>query len=346
MQAHPLRVVVVGLGRWGPNHVRTFSSVADAEVVAGVDSDPDARERLRLRFADVPCTDELAPVLASEEVDAVVVATPTESHAEIVEQALSAGKHVLCEKPISHRSDLAWRLARLARERGRQLMVGHIFLFNPGIQCLCREAATEQVGRRYYVKAVRTNLGPFRSDVNAAWDLASHDIYIFSALLGARPLAVSAVGSSYLRQPVEDIVFITLRYPDNVIGHVHVSWLDPRKVRHITVVGEEAMVTWDEFGSPGPVMVHDRTVVREPHYDTFGEFQLLARQGNVVIPPVASREPLAEQTRAFIRRCRGEDPGAVAGCAGQAAEVVDVLSAVSRSLVEEGRLVEVEYGGD
>jgi predicted dehydrogenase len=343
---NPLRVAVVGLGRWGPNHVRAFSSLTDAEVVAGVDPDPDARERLRLRYTDVPCTGELAPVLANEEVDAVVVATPTNSHAEIVEQALAAGKHVLCEKPISHRSDLAWQLARLAQERGRELMVGHIFLFNPGIQCLCRETNTERLGRPYYVKAVRTNLGPFRSDVNAAWDLASHDIYIFSALLGAQPMEVSAVGSSYLRQPVEDIVFITLRYPEEVIGHIHVSWLDPRKVRHITVVGEKAMVTWDEFGSPGPVMVHDRTVVREPRYDSFGEFQLLARQGNVVIPPVATREPLVEQTRAFIRRCRGEDPEVEAASARQAAKVVDVLKAASRSLAEQGRMVEVEYGGD
>jgi predicted dehydrogenase len=341
----PLRIAVVGLGRWGPNHVRNFSSLADAEVVAGVDPDPGARERLRLNHADVPCTAELAPVLAREDVDAVVVATPTDTHAPIVEQALAAGKHVLCEKPISHRSDLAWRLVRLAADLDRELMVGHVFLFNPGIQCLLRQAAAERLGRLYYVKAVRTNLGPFRHDVNAAWDLASHDVYILNTLLSARPLAVSAVGSSYLRRPVEDIAFITLRYPEDVLGHIHVSWLDPRKVRHITVVGEKAMITWDDYGSPGPVMVYDRRVVREPQYDTFGEFQLLARQGNVVIPTVTSREPLAEQTRAFVRRCRGEDSGVVAGSAPQAAEVVDVLSAVSRSLAEEGRLVEVEYGG-
>ena len=340
----PLRIAVIGLGRWGPNHVRNFSSLPDAVVVAGVDPDHDARERLRRSYPDVQCNAELSEVLARDDVDAVVVATPTDTHFDIVEQALAAGKHVLCEKPISHRSDLAWRLVPRAEELGRELMVGHIFLFNPGIESLCREAAAERLGRRYYVKAVRTNLGPFRSDVNAAWDLASHDLYIFNALLEARPLAVSAVGSSYLRQPVEDIVFITLQYPEEVLGHIHVSWLDPSKVRQITVVGEKAMVTWDEFGTPGPVMVHDRSVVRESQYDSFGEFQLLARQGNVVIPPVASREPLAEQTRAFVRRCRREDPHAEAASARQAADVVDVLSAVSRSLVEQSRMVEVEYG--
>lgn len=341
----PLRIAVVGLGRWGPNHVRTFSSLSEAEVVAAVDPDPKARERLRHSHGDVPSSAEMAPVLARDDVDAVVVATPTDTHAGIAEQALAAGKHVLCEKPIAHRSDLAWRLVRRAEELDRVLMVGHVFLFNPGVQSLFDQSAPERLGRRYYVKAVRTNLGPFRGDVNAAWDLASHDVYIFNALLSGRPTAVSAVGSSYLQPRVEDIVFITLRYPDDVLGHIHVSWLDPRKVRHITVVGEKAMVTWDDLGSPGPVMVHDRRVVREPQYETFGEFQLLARQGNVVIPAVESREPLAEQTRAFVRRCRGEDSATEAGSARQAAEVVDVLSAVSRSLAEQGRQVEVEYGG-
>jgi predicted dehydrogenase len=341
----PLRIAVVGLGRWGPNHVRTFSSLPDAVVVAGVDPDQDARERLHRTYPDVQLSAELSEALHRSDIDAVVVSTPTDTHFDIVEQSLTAGKHVLCEKPISHRSDLAWRLVDRAEELGRELMVGHIFLFNPGIERLCKEATAERLGRRYYVKAVRTNLGPFRSDVNAAWDLASHDLYIFNALLAARPLAVSAVGSSYLRNPVEDLVFITLRYPEDVLGHIHVSWLDPSKVRQITVVGEEAMVTWDEFGSPGPVMVHDRRVVREPQYETFGEFQLLARQGNVVIPPVVSREPLAEQTRAFVRRCRGEDADVETASARQAAEVVDVLSAVSRSLAEQGRMIEVEYGG-
>ena len=339
-----LGIAVIGLGHWGPNYVRVFGSMAETRMVAAVDVEASCRDRIQARYPSVACFSDIQEALDNEEVDAVVVATPTTTHYESVKASLQAGKHVLCEKPLTKSSDEAWELTRLSREMDRQLMVGHIFLFNPGIEYLKQAADDGAGGKVYYLNAVRTNLGPFRKDVNAAWDLASHDIYIFNFLLNKRPLAVAATGAGYLRKSVEDIAFITLKYPGGVIGHIHVSWLDPKKVREITMVSKERMVTWDEFGSPGPVMIHQRSVVWDRVYDTFGEFQLLRREGDVIVPCIPSGEPLARQAAAFVERCAGSGADKK-GNARDGAAVVDILGGADRSLAQDGALVEIEYGG-
>lgn len=339
-----LRVGVIGLGRWGPNHVRNFSALRDCRVTAVADPAEASLQRMHEGYREVACLGDYRALLARDDVDAVVVATPTNTHAEVVRASLEAGKHVLCEKPLTNLSATSWELARLAEQRGRVLMVGHVFLFNAAIEYMAQALVDQVAGPMYYLHAARTNLGPFRYDVNAAWDLASHDIYIFNHLLRARPEWVSAVGGSFLNRPIEDIVFLTLQYPGGVLGHIHVSWLDPKKVRTITVVGERKMITWDEFGVPGPVMIYDRSVAREPRYDSYGDFQLLAREGDVVMPRIRVQEPLAAQARFFAQRClKGVDDGR--GAARQGAEVVDVLEAAARSLAEQGRRMEIAYGG-
>lgn len=338
------KIAVIGTGRWGPNHVRNFNALKDCQVVAVADLNAEALGRMQANFPGLQGCGDYREVLHRSDVNAVVVATPTSTHALIVREALQAGKHVLCEKPLTANSADAWELVKLAEKAGLHLMVGHVFLFNPGIDYLIQAAREEAIGPLYYVNAIRTNLGPFRSDVNAAWDLASHDVYIFNAILGRRPTAVSAVGASYLRPPVEDLAFLTLQYDNGTVAHAHASWLDPRKVRQITMVGEKKMITWDEFGTPAPVMVFDRFVVREPIYNTFGEFQLLTREGDVMIPRIPPKEPLAAQAAVFAARLRGEDTDLTRGSARQGAEVVDILSAVSRSLRNHGAMEKIEYG--
>ena len=341
----PFNIAVIGLGRWGPNHVRNFSAIRDCRVVAAVDSSGPTRSRFAEAHPEIRAVSDYREVLASKDVDAVVVATPTFTHFEIVAAAIAAGKHVLCEKPLTDRSEDAWQLVYAAKQSGIHLMAGHVFLFNPGIEFLAQALREGTAGKVYYLNAIRTNLGPFRSDVNAAWDLASHDIYIFNHLLASRPTHVSAVGAGFLRPNIEDLVFITLRYGNGVVGHIHVSWLDPKKVRQITLVGEKKMITWDEFGSPGPVCVYDRAVEREPIYDTFGEFQLLTREGDAVMPRIPPQEPLARQAREFAALATGRISELERGHAQQAAEVVDVLEAVSRSLAANGAQEAVKYGG-
>lgn len=337
-------VAVIGLGRWGPNHVRNFQAIKDCSVVAAADTDAASRARLQASFPAMAVEQDYRKILARADIDAVIAATPTGTHYEIVRNALEAGKHVLCEKPLTSKGSDAWELVSLAEKRNLRLMVGHVFLFNPGIEYLARTLEEKAVGPVYYLSAVRTNLGPFRYDVNAAWDLASHDIYIFNHLLRQRPATVAAVGGRYLQKKLEDIVFLTLHYPDGVLGHIHVSWLDPKKVRQITVVGEKKMITWDDLGVPGPVTIYDRAVVKEPRYDSFGEFQLLAREGDVILPRVPSQEPLTAQARAFLKLITANDALGGRGSARQGAEVVDILEAASRSLASEGRQTEVIYG--
>ena len=338
-------VGVIGLGHWGPNYVRIFEGLQDCRLVAAADPDETRRERLSALCPSAEYSADYREVLGRGDVDAVVVATPSVTHHAIVRDAFRAGKHVLCEKPLTTRGEEAWELVRLARERDRVLMVGHVFLFNPGILYLADATADQATGPVYYVNAVRTNLGPFRNDVNAAWDLASHDIYIFNHLLRQRPKAVAAVGASYLRKPLEDIVFLTLEYPDGVLGHVHISWLDPKKVRQITLVGERRMITWDENGRPGPILMYDRAVVRDTTYNTFGEFQLLAREGDVVVPRISTEEPLGAQAREFLARCLNGGGDDTRGCGRQGAEVVDILETASRSLAQNGGWHDVTYGG-
>lgn len=336
---------IIGVGRWGPNHVRNFNALKDCRVVAVADPQDYALARIRARYPDVDCYADFHMILDRPDVDAVVVATPTSLHAQVVREALQAGKHVLCEKPLTSESRDAWELVSLSEQKGLILMVGHVFLFNPGIEYLMRAVRDNMLGPLYYVDAIRTNLGPFRSDVNAAWDLASHDIYIFNSILGRRPVSVSAVGASYLRPPVEDLVFLTLQYDNGTMAHAHVSWLDPKKVRQITIVGEKKMITWDEFGIPAPVMVYDRSVVREPAYSTFGEFQLLTREGDIMIPRIQPKEPLAVQAAEFTSRLDGNGMELGCGSARQGAEVVDILSAVTVSLKQKGAMQEIHYGG-
>lgn len=339
-----LGISVIGLGRWGPNHVRNFGAIKGCRLASVADTSATRRDSISCAFPQVPAFENAAEAISRDDVDAVVVSTPTATHYEIVRGALEAGKHVLCEKPLTACSGQAWELVQLAERIDRHLMVGHVFLFNPGIEYLSRSIRDQVAGRLYYVNAVRTNLGPFRYDVNAAWDLASHDIYILNHILGERPASVTASGGSYLNHPIEDIVFVTLEYPSGTLGHIHVSWLDPRKVRQITVVGEKKMITWDDLGLPGPVMIFDREVTRDPQYETFGEFQLLAREGDVVLPRVPAVEPLAAQARAFAARCRGSDDDR-RGSARDGAEVVDILEAATRSLANHARHTEVRYGG-
>lgn len=342
-----LKLAVIGLGHWGPNHIRNFYAMQDVVVVAGVDPDVKRRQRVQLMYHDVECMESADTVWQRADIDAVVVSTPTSTHYVLVKKALESGKHVLCEKPLASNSREAWELVRLAETAGKVLMVGNVFLFNAGIEYTKAALQRNMVGRIYYLNAVRTNLGPFRYDVNAAWDLASHDIYILNHLINERPASVSASGGCYLlkEKKIEDIVFLTLEYPSGILGHIHVSWLDPRKVRQITVVGEQKMILWDDLGSPGPVTIYDRKVDREPLYSTFGEFQLLAREGDVVYPRVPAQEPLAAQARAFAAWVvEGKEPQG-RGAARQGAEVVDVLEAADRSLQNNGRKERVIYGG-
>jgi len=218
-------------------------------------------------------------------------------------------------------------------------MIGHVFLYNSGIRKLKDVIEQKQCGRIYYLHSERTNLGPFRSDVNAVWDLASHDVAIFNYLLGASPLKVSACGGRYLQKHLEDVAFVSLVYPRGVLVNIHVSWLDPRKVRQITLVADKKMVIWDDLDVVGPVKIYNRQVVKQYYYETFGDFHLLAKEGDITIPKVELCEPLKVQALHFLECVRTRRQPLTDGV--ESLRGIQVLSAIQKSLSRKGSPVSV-----
>ena len=334
------KISVIGCGRWGPHHIRVFNSLPDCEVTAAVDTDRDQMAGVRETWPRTVCTSELREGLAAA--DAVVIATPMATHYELVRQALLEGKHVLCEKPLCETSAEAAELVSLAKERHAVLMVGHVFLFNPGIVKLKELVAAGELGTVCYISAIRTSLGPFRSDANVAYDLAAHDVAIFNWLLDAEPESVSAMGGIFLQPGVEDVAFISLRYPGNRIANITTSWLNPKKVRQLTLVGSEKMVTWDDLELTTPVAIYDRGAKTTPYSGEFGEFLRIALwDADVRLPKIEPEEPLKVQGQHFLEAVTGRRP--VNRSSGEfAIGVIKTLEATTASLKTGGRPVSVK----
>jgi predicted dehydrogenase len=334
-----IQIGVIGAGHWGPNLIRNFHNKQTSEVRWVVDRDPPRLEQVRARFPDVQVHTEAERCLEDPKVDAVVVATPTSTHHPMVKAALGRGKHVLVEKPIATRSDHAEELIALSEKAGRVLMVGHVFLYNGAVRYVRQCLERGELGRVYYVSMVRTNLGPIRMDVNAAWDLASHDLSIVSYWLGAGPVSASAVGGSWINPGIEDAVFATLRYPNDVLVNLHASWLNPRKSRDVTVVGERRMLTFDDMNLMEPVRVYDKQVTdarTKPGFvDTFAGFRASVREGDIVIPRVSLGEPLKIECDHFIECVQSGAPPLTGGR--EALSVVKALEAIERSARNAGR---------
>jgi predicted dehydrogenase len=334
------KIAVIGCGHWGPHHIRNFSGLPGSTVVSAVDLDAGRLARISEMFPAVKTERDYSKALEDSNIDAVAIATPTDTHYQLVREALIAGKHVLCEKPLCEKSFQAEELIELARNRGLILMVGHVFLFNPGIVKIKEILDAGELGALHYLSAIRTNLGPIRKDVNAAYDLATHDISIFNWLLESQPESVSATGASFLQPGIEDVVFISLTYPRNVIANIRCSWLDPKKVRQITVVGNRKMVTWDDLDPNRPVAIYEKGANAKEDYTGYGEFLRISMwDGDVRLPKVQADEPLKIQDRYFLNAVQ---QGTLARSNGRfAVGVVKTLEAVSESLKSGGSRVRV-----
>ncbi len=331
-----IKIGVIGCGHWGPNHIRIFSQLPDSEVLMCADLDLARLENIKRLFPHVSTTPHYKDLLANKEIDAVCITTPTNTHYSLTKEALEAGKNVLCEKPLALTVKECEELRDLAHAKKKMLMVGHVFVFNPGILMLKKILQSADIGRIFYAYSTRTNLGPFRYDVNALWDLAPHDISIFNYLFEGSALNVSARGQKSLGTSLEDLAFATLEYPNNIVVNLHVSWLDPKKVRQITIVGEKKMITWDDLDNLGPVKIYDKHVEKtSKFYETYGEFQLLSREGTITIPNVEFQEPLKAQGKYFLDCVKNNRTPDLAD-AKRGLEVVRTLCAIQRSMDKEG----------
>src|SRR6516225_1644146 len=329
-QIQPLHVQVgvIGCGYWGPHLIRNLHDMPRVELVGVAEQ---RQERLKYVCRSYPAIRAFSDhrQLLESEVEAIVVATPIHTHFEVSRDALLAGKHVLVEKPLASSPVQAVELIELARRHKRVLMVGHTFLYNPAVRELRRLVQEGELGRIYYADAARLNLGLFQRHVNVVWDLAPHDIAILMYLLGKAPLMVSARGSSYVQSGIHDVCYLELLFADETTAHVHVSWLDPDKVRRLTVVGDRRMSVYDDMSAEAKLRVYDRGV-EQPAPDNYGEFQLAYRHGQIVIPYIRWREPLRVECEHFVHCIRtGERPLTDGE---HALAVVAALEAADRSL--------------
>jgi predicted dehydrogenase len=300
------------------------------------------------RLADIPrlypgtqTATDAAAVFADPAIEAVVISTPVRSHYALTRAALEHGKHVLVEKPLALSSAESDDLIALAQSKGRVLMVGHTFEYNPAVLKIKELIDKDEIGEMYYIYSNRVNLGRVQRDVNVLWSIAPHDISILLYLLGALPLQVSARGATYLSEGIEDVVFITLSFPNNILAHVHASWLDPSKVRRMTVVGSRKMVIYDDVDTEAKIKIYDKGVYRKGD-PIFGEFQFRLHSGDIFIPKIDMTEPLQIECAHFFDCVRTGQRPRSDGESGR--RVVRVLEAAQESLARGGAPVSMERG--
>lgn len=335
-----IKIGVIGCGHWGPNHIRIFSSLRESKVMTVADLNQDRLDYVKLNRPKINVTKESEKIFTNDEIDAVIVSTPAKTHYEIVKKALLANKHVLCEKPLAICSRDTIELENIANERNLVLMTGHIFLFNNGINVLKDYICNNVLGNIHHLTAIRTNFGPIRNDVNVVFDLGTHDISIFNYLLDCQPFEVSANGISKFDQELEDFSFITLRYPNDIIANIHISWIVRNKIRQITIVGDDKTVLWDDLSNLGPIKIYDSGNKKESYYDSYGDFQLLSRQGDILIPKVKIQEPLENEAIHFLKVISGLETNYSGGKF--STQILKVIEAINESMQNRGMPIKLD----
>jgi predicted dehydrogenase len=328
-----LRIGIAGLGYWGSNIARNLDAQPGCELAWCCDTDAERRERMRSSFPAARFTADLSEMLADESVAAVAVATPVPTHAALAELILASGRHCFVEKPLACDVASAERLVGLAAERDRVLMVGHLLAYHPALVALRELCRSGELGETRYLYSQRLNLGRLRADENALWSLGAHDVSAILALTGELPVEVGARGQSYVRDGVEDVVFAHLGFAGGVTAHIHVSWLDPRKERRLTVVGARRMATFDDMEPERTLTVYDKGF--DPGAGAGGDY--VARSGEQRSPAISRREPLRIELEHFLECLRDGTPPRSGGSEGL--RVVRVLAALQESLDAGGETV-------
>lgn len=333
-----LRAGVVGLGYWGPNLVRVLMDLEGVELAWLCDLDEQRLQKFERRCPNARPTRRFEDLLEDPKLDAVFIATPVFTHADLATRALQAGKHTLVEKPLAPSVTEAERLLALADDRQLVLLCGHTFLYSPAVRSVRTMVANGQLGDLYFISSSRVNLGLHQRDVSVIWDLAPHDFSILRYWLDCMPESIRAVGRDAVVPGISDVAFVTLKYPDGLLVNVELSWLAPSKLRRTVLVGKEKMVVYED-GTPEPVRIFDHGVVyRDP--ETFGEYHLSYRTGAITSPKVDSGEPLASQVADFLEAVRRGEP--MRWHAALARDVVIMLETAKRSLNNDGEEVRLD----
>jgi len=327
-----INVAVVGAGAWGKNHIRVFSEMQNVRLKYICDNDPSKLLSIRKAYPQSAVVEDLRPVLLDPEVTGIIVASSATSHYSLSKEILLANKDVLVEKPMALNPEDAREVLEIAEKSGRILMVGHLLIYHPVIDRLKEMVASGELGKVYYIYTQRVNLGVIRQDENALLSFAPHDLSVILHLLEEEPVGVSAHGESYIQHGIEDVVFVSLRFSDGKMANIHLSWLDPHKLRRITIVGSKKMVVFDDMESSEKLKIYDKGV-RNLSYDTYGEY-LGLRFGDITIPSIKMVEPLRAEAEHFIQCIESRKEPKTGGRDG--VKVVNILTAAQRSLKGKG----------
>src|ERR1700722_859839 len=327
---------VIGYGYWGPNVVRNLDRLDETKLVAVCDKSPAARRKVAKAYPDVLVTDDPSELMSSPYIDAIAVVTPVWTHYELAKAALENGKHVFVEKPFTCTTAQAEELIELAERKHLKIMVDHTFLFTGAVKRIRQFIEDGTLGQIYYYDSTRVNLGLFQHDVNVIWDLAPHDLSIMDYLIKEKPEAVVATGERHLNG-VADIAFMTLYYPDNMIGHINVNWLSPVKVRTTLIGGEKKMLVWNDLKADEKLKIYDKGVQMKGD----GVYDLLVsyRSGDMWAPRVEQVEALKMEAAYFVD-CVMKDKTPFNDC-GAGLHVVRMLEAADQSLQQKGKIIQL-----
>ena len=336
-----VNLACIGVGGWGKNLVRTFHELSDCRVLYLCDLDPKRLEGVGHAYPDTQQTTSFEEVIADKRVEGVVIATTASEHYRLAKQALLAGKHTFVEKPMTLKSRDAEELVEIAAKSGRKLMVGHLLLYHPGIVRLKELIDSGELGEIYYLYSQRINLGVIREDENALWSFGPHDLSVMLYFLGSFPTSVSVRGKAYVRPGIEDVVFVNLTFSKDRMAQLQLSWLDPHKIRMITVVGSKKMAVFDDMENTEKLKIYDKGVY-QPFFASYGE-SLHLKFGDITIPHLEVTEPLTMECRHFLdciqNKCEPKTDGR------QGAAVVRILEAAQASLQKEGASVSLTSPG-
>lgn len=327
-----IKVAVAGCGQWGMNQVRTYANLSGASLQWLVDANPKNLQRAQGLSETARTAGDLKKALADKDLNAVVIATNSESHHLLAKQSLEAGKHVMVEKPLALTVKDAEELVDIARKKDLILMTGHLLLYHPAVRHLKELVKNGELGQILYLYSTRVNLGAIRKNENALWSLAPHDISVMLYLMDQNPDKALANGKCFLQKGIEDVVFFSLDFPGGQVAQAQVSWLDPHKIRKFTVVGSKKMVTFDDMEATEKIRIYDKGVNQEIRYGSYDEV-LTLREGDIHIPYFKMQEPLKIEANHFIECIREHKKPLSDGQNGL--DVVKILEAVSLSLKEE-----------
>ena len=333
-------MAVVGAGAWGKNHIRVFSELPNVRLKYVCDSDRSKLLSIQKAYPQTKMVETMKPILEDSEVKGIVVASSAASHYFLAKEALMADRDVLVEKPMALHSEEAEEILEIAEKKGRILMVGHLLLYHPVVDRLKEMILTGELGEIYYLYTQRVNLGVIRQDENALLSFAPHDLSVILYLINEQPVVVSAHGESYIQRGIEDVVFVSLRFSDGKMANIHLSWLDPHKMRKITIVGAKKMVVFDDVEASEKLRIYDKGV-RSPSYDTYSEY-LSLRFGDITIPSIKMVEPLRTEAAHFVQCVESRKEPKTSGRDGL--RVVNILVAAQSSLKHGGVPVQISGG--